>query len=75
MISVLRILFIDGSQIQMCIRDSTHVVLTGRGKHPLDEYENEMNQRLPFSISRKKFKRHTQEELAKAYRELNEYPD
>lgn len=34
-----------------------------------------MNQRLPFIISRKKFKRHTQEELAKAYRELNEYPD
>lgn len=55
--------------------DRTHVVLTGRGKHLLDEYENEMNQRLPFIISRKKFKRHTQEELAKAYRELNEYPD
>ena len=46
-----------------------------KGKHLLDEYENEMNQRLPFIISRKKFKRHTQEELAKAYRELNEYPD
>lgn len=55
--------------------DRTHVVLTGRGKHLLDEYENEMDQRLPFIISRKKFKRHTKEELAKAYRELNEYPD
>ena len=42
--------------------DRTHVVLTGRGKHLLDEYENEMNQRLPFIISRKKFKRHTQED-------------
>ena len=56
--------------------DRTHVVLTGRGKHLLDEYENEMNQRLPFIISRKKVQTsHPRRVSLKAYRELNEYPD
>ena len=55
--------------------DRTHVVLTGIGKQRLDEYEKEINQRLPFILRHKKFKRHTKEELDKAYRELKEYTD
>ena len=52
--------------------DRTHVVLTGIGKQRLDEYGKEINQRLPFILRQKKFKRHTKEELEKAYRELKE---
>ena len=55
--------------------DRTHVVLTGIGKQRLDEYGKEINQRLPFILRHKKFKRHTKEELDKAYRELKEYTD
>ena len=39
------------------------VILTGIGKQRLDEYEKEINQRLPFILRQKKFKRHTKEEL------------
>ena len=55
--------------------DRTHVVLTGIGKQRLDEYGKEINQQLPFILRPKKFKRHTKEELDKAYRELKEYTD
>lgn len=55
--------------------DRTHVVLTGIGKQRLDEYDKEMNRRLPFILKSQKFKRYTKEELDKAYRELKEYTD
>lgn len=55
--------------------DRTHVVLTGIGKQRLDEYDKEMNRRLPFILKSQKFKRYTKKELDKAYRELKEYTD
>ena len=64
----------DLKEIEMS-DDRTHVILTGIGKQRLDEYEKEINQRLPFILRQKKFKRHTKEELEKAYRELKEYTD
>ena len=42
----------DLKEIEMS-DDRTHVILTGIGKQRLDEYEKEINQRLPFILRQK----------------------
>lgn len=42
----------DLKEIEMS-DDRTHVILTGIGKQRLDEYEKEINQRLPFILGKK----------------------
>lgn len=50
--------------------NGTHVALSGKGKKTLDEYDKEISRRLPFILKHKKFKRYTQAETERGYREL-----